>query len=269
MAQSMVTVNGVDVDSILSQPTHINIHIHQESFLTQLIKAGGSLKEFFIGSRDTSPPTTRISYGPLAGGVTQILLGAVSCAFGVFLYFGPWTELRGSGCAFWSGSVAIIAGVGTIVHEKQRSILSSRVSGLLTLAGIGTALAAIVLCVKSITWESDDLLSSVCDRPAPPTTTTDYRWRRRSYRNSDWWEDRCKISMELLKNLFLGIRILLLAVCTLQVIVSVASLGLGLRSLCGQSSQPMGEEETVRKLRGENSVPTSPSKEKTTSAMVQ
>ncbi|XP_036212122.1 transmembrane protein 176B isoform X2 [Myotis myotis] len=248
MAQSMVTVNGVDVDSILSQPIHINIHIYQESFLTQLLKVGGSLKEFFIGSRDTSPPTTRINYGPLAGGVTQILLGAVSCAFGVFLYFGPWTELCGSGCAFWAGSV-------------------SRVSGLLTLAGIGTAVAAVVLCVKSITWESDDLLSSLCDRPDPPTTTTDYRWRRRSYRNSDWWEDRCKIPMELLKNLFLGIRILLLAVCTLQVIVSLASLGLGLRSLCGQSSQPMGEEETER--QGENSVPTSPSKEKTTSAMVQ
>lgn len=269
MAQSMVTVNGVDVASVLSQPTHINIHIHQESFLTQLLKAGGSLKEFFIGPRDTGPLTPRINYGPLAGGVTQILLGAVSCAFGVFLYFGPWTELRGSGCAFWTGSVAIIAGVGTIVHEKRRSILSGGVSGLLTLAGTGTAVAAIVLCVKSITWESDDLFSSLCDRPAPATTTTDYKWRRISYRNSDWLEDQCKTSMQLLKNLFLGIRILLLAVCALQVIVSLASLGLGLRSLCGQSSQPMGEKESEKKLLGENSVPTSPSKEKTTPAMGQ
>lgn len=72
-------------------------------------------------------------------------------------------------------------------------------SGLLTLAGIGTAMAAIVLCVKSITWESDDVLSFVCDRPAPATTTPDYRWRWRSYENSDWWEDECKISMQLLK----------------------------------------------------------------------
>lgn len=37
--------------------------------------------------------------------VTQILLGAVSCAFGVLLYFGPWTSLCDSGCAFWAGSV--------------------------------------------------------------------------------------------------------------------------------------------------------------------
>lgn len=37
--------------------------------------------------------------------VTQILLGAASCALGVLLYFGPWIVLRASGCAFWAGSV--------------------------------------------------------------------------------------------------------------------------------------------------------------------
>lgn len=42
-----------------------------------------------------------------------------------------------------------------------------------------------------------------------------------------------------LQNLFLAIRILLLAVCALQLIVSLASLGLGLRVSCGQSSQSM------------------------------
>lgn len=65
----MVTVNGVDVASVLAQPTHFNIHIHQESFLTQLLKAGGSLNEFFIGPWDTGAPTPRINYGPLARGV--------------------------------------------------------------------------------------------------------------------------------------------------------------------------------------------------------
>nr|KAF6283964.1 transmembrane protein 176B [Pipistrellus kuhlii] len=231
MAQSMVTVNGVNVAYVLSQPTHFNIHIHQESFLTQLLKAGGSLKEFFIGPQETGTPTPRINYGPLARG-------------------------------------AIIAGVGTIVHEKQQSILSGWMSGLLTLAGIGTAMAAVVLCVKRIAWESDDLFSSLCDCPASANTTTGYKWQR-SY--SDWLEDMCKNSMQLLKNLFLGIRILLLAVCALQAIVSLASLGLGLLSLCGQSSQPMGEEESEeseKKLLGENSVLSSPS-EKTTPAIVQ
>jgi hypothetical protein len=37
--------------------------------------------------------------------VTQVLLGLVSSTLAVCLYFGPWTELRASGCAFWAGSV--------------------------------------------------------------------------------------------------------------------------------------------------------------------
>ena len=42
-----------------------------------------------------------------------------------------------------------------------------------------------------------------------------------------------------LQDVFLAIRILLLVVCALQLIVSLASLGLGLRTSRGQSSQPM------------------------------
>lgn len=69
MAQSTVTVNGVDVGSRLPQSTHINIHIHQESALAQLLKAGASLKEHFSRPRDTGPSEARISYWQLALGV--------------------------------------------------------------------------------------------------------------------------------------------------------------------------------------------------------
>ncbi|XP_070372159.1 transmembrane protein 176B isoform X3 [Equus asinus] len=269
MTQNMVTLNGVDVASTLPQPTHINIHIHQESALAQLLKAGGSLKELFSRPRDSGPSKARKSYGQLALGVTQILLGAVSCALGAFLYFGPWTELRASGCALWAGSVAITAGAGTIVHEKHRGKLSGWVSGLLTLAGVATAVAAVVFCVNSLTWQSDGFvyIDTVCDPPAPTFTTTGYRWMQRSY-GSSWRKDYCKVYMQMLMNLFLGIRALLLAVCVLQVIVSLASLGVGLQSLCGQSSRPLDEEGSEKKLLGENSVPPSPSKEKTTAAII-
>lgn len=69
MTQNMVTLNGVDVASTLPQPTHINIHIHQESALAQLLKAGGSLKELFSRPRDSGPSKARKSYGQLALGV--------------------------------------------------------------------------------------------------------------------------------------------------------------------------------------------------------
>lgn len=69
MTRNTVTVNGVDVASTLSQPSHVNIHIHQESALAQLLKAGASLKELFSRPRDTGPSEARMSYGQLALGV--------------------------------------------------------------------------------------------------------------------------------------------------------------------------------------------------------
>ncbi|XP_043320090.1 transmembrane protein 176B isoform X1 [Cervus elaphus] len=264
MAQNMLTVNGVDVGSMLSQPTHIDIHIHQESALAQLLKAGSSLVERL----SHRPAKARIGYGQLALGVTQLLLGAISCALGGLLYLGPWIQLRASGCALWAGSVAIAAGVGAIVHEKRGGKLSGCVSGLLTLAGIATAVAAVVFCVNSFIWQGDgfDDISSVCDSLVPVTPTSWYQ-RRSSY--SSWEEENCRRYMQMLMDLFLGIRALLLAICILQVIVSLASLGVGLRSFCGQSSQALQDEEgSERNLLGENSVPPSPSKEKTTAVIV-
>ncbi|XDC55027.1 hypothetical protein R6Z07M_006209 [Ovis aries] len=264
MAQNTLTVNGVDVGSTLSQPTHIDIHIHQESALAQLLKAGSSLVERL----SHRPAKARIGYGQLALGVTQLLLGAISCALGGLLYLGPWIWLRASGCALWAGFVAIAAGIGAIVHEKRRGKLSGCASGLLTLAGITTAVAAVVFCVNSLLWEDDGFndISSMCDSLVPVTPTSWYQ-RRSSY--SSWEEENCRRYMQMLVDLFLGIRALLLAICALQVIVSLASLGVGLRSFCGQSSRALQDEEgSERNLLGENSVPPSPSKEKTTAVIV-
>uniref|UniRef100_A0A8D0TV57 Transmembrane protein 176B n=1 Tax=Sus scrofa TaxID=9823 RepID=A0A8D0TV57_PIG len=101
------------------QPTHIDIHIHQESALALLLKAGGSLVERL----SHRPPKASTSYGQLTLGtqswVTQVLLGATSCAVGALLYLGYGTDLRASGCAFWAGFAAIVAGAGAIVHEKR------------------------------------------------------------------------------------------------------------------------------------------------------
>ncbi|KAM8773769.1 transmembrane protein 176B-like isoform 1-T2 [Rhynchonycteris naso] len=258
MTQNVVTVNGVKVASTLSQPTHINIHIHQESALTQLLKAGSSLRQFLTGLRDTGPPKARLSYGQLAGGVTQLLLGTVSCALGVLLYFGPWTDLHGSGCAFWAGSATIAAGAGVLVHEKRRSTFSGWVSGLLSLAGTVTAIVAVVFCVNSITWENNGIDDSVCDRPVPPTETSEYQFGQRNgyygnrYYDPEEQEERCRAFMQTLRDLFLGTQILLLAVCVLQATASLVSLGLCLRSWRGQSSQPVDEEGSGKKLLAEN-----------------
>lgn len=259
MAQSTVTVNGADVASAQSPATHVHIHIHQESALAQL-------KGLCAGLRSAGPPKAGMPYGRLALGVTQILLGAVSCALGVFLYFGPWTEMRGTGCAFWVGCVAIVAGAGAVAHEKRRGTLSGWVSGLLTLAGIATALAGLVLCANDIWWWWSGYLDTdrLCDR-SPSATTSDYGWGQAWRQQSSYGDptrlEECREYLDVLMNLFLGVRVLLLITCALLTIVSLASLGLGLRSLCCHSLQALDEDESMKKLLGENSVPPSPYKE--------
>ncbi|XP_037371535.1 transmembrane protein 176B [Talpa occidentalis] len=245
MEQNTVTVNGVEVTSTLSQPTHINIHIHQESALAQLLKAGSSLKEYFSRPTDSGPSKAGIRSRQLALGVTQVLLGAVSCILGGFLYIGPWIQLRATGCAFWAGAVAFAAGAGTIVHEKRGRKCTGCASDLLTMAAVATALAAAVLCAMSFTWQSDGFMDSLCGLQG---------W--------GWREEQCRDYMQMLLNLFLGIRALLLVVSLLQGIVSLASLGVRFRSVCGQRPLPLDEEETEKKLLAENSVPPSPCKEK-------
>uniref|UniRef100_A0A8C2ULB0 Transmembrane protein 176B n=1 Tax=Chinchilla lanigera TaxID=34839 RepID=A0A8C2ULB0_CHILA len=223
MAQNTVTVNGVNVASTSSPPTHINIHIYQESALAQLLKAAGSLKQFLSQPRDTGPSKARTSNGQLVLGVMQIVLGVVSCALGVSLCFGPRTELRALGCAFWAGSVAIAAGAGAIVHEKRRGKLSGCVSG-------------------------------------PVAASTEYRWRN-DY--SGWSRENCRHYMRMTLNLFMGFCILLIVICILNITVSLASLGLHLRSMCGQNSQILVERESEQKLLGVNSETPPTSKEET------
>lgn len=269
MTQNTVTVNGVDVASTVSQPTHIDIHIHQESVVTELLKAGASLKQFLSRPRDTGPSRARINNAQLALGVTQILLGVVSCTLGVCLYFGPGTgsELRVSGCAFWAGCAAITAGAGAIVHEKHPGKLSGSVSGLLILACIATAVAATVLCVNSLIWQTNGLnykeINSVCDRPN--ITATSYRRSWRSYNNQEWKVERCRNYMTMMMKMFLAFCSLLAAVCILKIIVALASLRLCLGSVCGRSSRPLDEEGSDKKLLGEAS---SISKEKTPAVVI-
>ncbi|XP_052577080.1 transmembrane protein 176B isoform X1 [Peromyscus californicus insignis] len=281
MTQTTVTVNGAEVASALPQSTHISIHIHHQSTLEQLLRAIGSPKKFFSCLQDTGPSKASIHHGQLALGVTQILLGFMSCVLGVCIYFGPWTGLCASGCAFWSGSVAIVAGAGTIVHEKRRGKLSmslglslyqpcpstlskmGHISCLLILACIATAVAATILGVNSLIWQTSASyyfkISSTCD-PLQSSMGSGYGIMRYTS-DSDWKIERCKSSLNMVMNLFLAFCIMFTIVCILKIVVSLASLVLSLRSMCGQSSQALDEEETEKKLLGGDSTPPSPTKE--------
>ncbi|KAL1778334.1 Transmembrane 176B [Sigmodon hispidus] len=258
MTQSTVTVNGAEVVSSSHQATRVNVYIHQDSVVEQLLGVIG--KRCISCPQDTRPSKASIHYGQLALGVIQVLLGLVSCVLGVFIYFGPWTELCASGCAFWSGSVAIVAGAGTIVHEKQRGKLSGHISRLLILACIGTAVATTVLGVNSLIWQTNSFyleISSLCDS-LQSSRNTGYGTKRFTYGNDN---SQCILHLNMMTNLFLAFCIMLTIVCILETVVSLASLGLSLRSMCGRNSQALDEEETEKTLLEGDSTPPSPAKE--------
>ncbi|CAO2603585.1 Transmembrane protein 176B [Lemmus lemmus] len=255
MAQTTVTVNGAEVASALPTSPQVNIHIHHHSALEQLLRAMGSVK-------DTGLSKASIHHGLLALGVTQILLGLVSCVLGVCIYFGPGTELHTFGYAFWSGSVAVVAGTGTTVNEKQRGKLTGHISRLLILACIATAVAATVLGVNSLNWQMSGAyhykISSTCDSLQTSMDGGDRLVRFTV--NTSWQTERCREYLHMMMNLFLALCIMLTVVCILKIVVSLASLGLSLQSMCGRSSQALDKEEAEKKLLGGDSAPPSPTK---------
>lgn len=264
MTQTTVTVNGVKVASTPPQSTHINIHIHHKSALEQLLGAMGSLKKFLSCPEAAGPSKARLHHGQLALGVTQILLGLMSCVLGVCIYFGPWTKLHDTGCAFWSGSMAFVAGAGIIQHEKKQGKASGLVSLLFLLAGIATAAVVAVLGVNSLIWQTSFdyrfKIMSTCG-PSHPGMNRNYGLAQLGV-GSGWRMEMCTEYMNRMMNLFLAFCIMLTVVCILMIVASVASLGLSLRSMCGRSSQALNEIEAEKKLLAGDSAPPSPNKEK-------
>ncbi|XP_036615638.1 transmembrane protein 176B-like [Trichosurus vulpecula] len=257
MSTSVIKVDGMQAVEMNSQPTEINIHIHQESALAKLLQAGRSFLQSKIYFQHTLKESKRVLQAQLALGVSLILLGVLSCSFGIFLYFGPWTPLQDIGCTFWAGAVAIMAGIGAIIYEKCQSSYWGRFAALLALTSVSTALAALILCSYSLR-ESANYFSNpseICERSE--NSNTSY------YGRSRYWEiEECERNMNMLLHLFQGIQATLLAIFAVTLLLSLASLGVGLRNLCRPNSQFQVEEGVEKKLLGEESLPPSPCKEK-------
>ncbi|KAF5918961.1 hypothetical protein HPG69_005281 [Diceros bicornis minor] len=157
MSTGMRTVDHGEVAPGAPQPTHIDVHIHQESALAKLLLSGCSLLR--------SPSQTLGSRRLLvASWVVQIVLGVFSGVLGGFLYF-FYSPLCNLGAAIWTGVVAVLAGAVAFIYEKQggfywgwapgetespRSLSASsphqaQLRTLLALAAFSTATAAVVL----------------------------------------------------------------------------------------------------------------------------
>ncbi|XP_046285867.1 transmembrane protein 176A isoform X1 [Marmota monax] len=145
----MGTADDGEVAPEALQPTHISVHVHQESALAKLLLAGCSLLRLPALPGGTAPQTLSNSRLLVASWVVQLVLGVLSGILGGFLYIYRPTRFCYLGAAIWTGAVAVLAGVAGFLYEKRGGICWALLRTLLILASFCTAIAAIVIGASS------------------------------------------------------------------------------------------------------------------------
>uniref|UniRef100_A0A8I5NF92 Transmembrane protein 176A n=1 Tax=Papio anubis TaxID=9555 RepID=A0A8I5NF92_PAPAN len=98
----METADSNEMALEAPQPTHVDVHIHQESALAKLLLTCCSALQ---------PRTTQARGSSrllVASWVMQIVLGILSAVLGGFFYIRDYTLLVTSGAAIWTGAVALL-----------------------------------------------------------------------------------------------------------------------------------------------------------------
>uniref|UniRef100_F7FAJ2 Transmembrane protein 176A-like n=1 Tax=Monodelphis domestica TaxID=13616 RepID=F7FAJ2_MONDO len=212
----------------------------KESALPHVFKAGKSLLQFFAESPGIlgSSTTSRLQ---LATWTTQIILGVISGALGVFIIMGPYTDMFFSGASFWTGAVATIAGVVAFIREKRRSSWWSFLKVLFLLATISTSIAAIVIGARDLGRNPFYNIDDICrNNQGYPTASPDDFWN----------QEDCFNHMFMLRNLFEGIRTMLFAVWIILLMVTLISIGFPFiqSCFCHKSNLPPEQDKDKKKL---------------------
>ncbi|XP_052577084.1 LOW QUALITY PROTEIN: transmembrane protein 176A [Peromyscus californicus insignis] len=142
MSTDMETADAGKVALETPQPTHIDVHIHQESALAKLLLAGCSMLRLPASASTRNLGSSRLL---VASWVVQIVLGVLSVALGGILYIGQYFVMNTSGAPIWTGIVAMLAGAVAFLHKKRGGTCWALLRILLVLTSFGTAVAAIVI----------------------------------------------------------------------------------------------------------------------------
>ncbi|XP_036885381.1 transmembrane protein 176A [Sturnira hondurensis] len=208
MSAGMGTTAGDKVAPGAPQPTHIDVHIHQEPLFLSFVQR-------------PSAPNTPTPSQPLgskrvlvASWVAQIVLGLLSGTLGgvgCFLFYDRWYMLRTFETGIWTGVVAVLAGIVVFIYDKRGGTCWALLRTLLALAAFATAIAAI-----RIVAEYFDYLYFSCDLPdrwdltLPPSTPEEARR-----------EELCLSYNYMGKTLSLGLQGILLSIWALSLLVSL------------------------------------------------
>ncbi|XP_004458317.1 transmembrane protein 176A [Dasypus novemcinctus] len=220
MAADMGTGDGGEVAAAAPQPTHIDVHIHQESALAKLLLSGCSLLRARACPRGADPQTGHLLL--VASWVVQIVLGALTGVLGGLLYICGYSELLSSGAAIWTGVVAVLAGALAFIHEKHGGKCWGFLRILFSLAAFSTSVAAIHIWANG--YNTPFYRGSyVCGGSSSEWVTQDpSTMKPEEFRRLNL----CFSYVSMLQNLFFCLRVMLLSIWITQIVAFLAPLGL-------------------------------------------
>lgn len=216
MSTDMETAVVGKVDPEAPQPTHIDVHIHQESALAKLLLAGCSLLRIPASASTQSQGSSRVL---VASWVVQTVLGALSVVLGGTLYIGHYLAMYSEGAPFWTGIVAMLAGAVAFLHKKRGGTCWALMRTLLVLASFCTAVAAIVIGSRELNFYWYFLGDDVCQRDSS------YGWSTMP-RTTPVPEEADRIALciyytSMLKTLLMSLQAMLLGIWVLLLLASL------------------------------------------------
>nr|XP_033776997.1 transmembrane protein 176B [Geotrypetes seraphini] len=240
-SSSVVRVNGTDVGTDAPDRTVINITINQGSSLACLMDSMKSLGQGIgsVGAKTPIPKITVSKGEQKTLGAVQIIAGVILVAFGIDLYFGPYSALTWNGVLFWTGVPFILSGVVSVLSERRPSCCWLFLSPWMNLLSFAVSIAGIVFLANNLTWWFN---SELCERRRSYYSnepTAGYE----GYDPDSWKVDDCKNMMARSVNYGTGANIILLLLMILVLCITFFSVGYGWKVLCcGKSSQ---QDESV------------------------
>ncbi|XP_033496475.2 transmembrane protein 176A-like isoform X1 [Epinephelus lanceolatus] len=184
-------------------------------------------------------------------GALHIMVGLLNIGLGVVLMCsrgGSWWQMDETGFPFWLGGVFMLFGIIGIVSEKCPSPCLVIINVILNLAGVGFAIASIVLYSINMTniW-----LWSMCDN----NYNYDYYSRHRPTSapspGEEIMKEKCLEGKEMVLMLLRSINAVLIVLSALELCLVISSAVMGIKALRSsekEEDKKIGDPESYKPL---------------------
>ncbi|XP_034009253.1 uncharacterized protein LOC117500498 [Trematomus bernacchii] len=168
-------------------------------------------------------------------GTLQIMVGLLNIGIGAIFAFTPIWDIFGF--SFWVGALFMLFGIVSILSEKYPSPCLVIVNMILNFAGVGFAIAAILLYDLRMTymglyWLCEDDNNQNYYHLSPTASSGDERW-----------EQKCLETKDMMLMLLRSMHGLLIVLSALELCLNISSVGLGIKALMRRGKDVKMNEE--------------------------